>query len=293
MMQKDKKHILLEVRYYIAIIIGAAIAGLSYNLLILPNSIAPSGISGVAAIITRFTNINMGVLIVGINIPLYLISWKRLGLDFGIKSIVGTVVMSVTIDYIPVSPIIAGEPLLGAVFGGMMLGAGLGIAFRNTGSTGGTDILAKLVESAFPAHSIGNYVMAMDIVVILANGLTGENSAYVVLYSFICMYISAAVIDFMQEGVKTAKVYYIITEKAEDIASRINNEISRGATKIKAVGAYTEQEKTMLVCLVLRTEIAKLRRLIKEEDPDAFVYVMDAREVSGKGFEVADRKKLL
>lgn len=293
MAKGNKKRLMLEIGYYFAIIIGALIAGLSYNMLILPNSIAPSGISGVAAIISRFTGISMGILIIALNIPLYIISWRILGLDFGIKSMVGTLVMSLTIDYIPVPAIISEEPLLGAVFGGIMLGAGLGIAFRNTGSTGGTDILAKLISSAFPSHSIGNYVMIMDVIVIVANGLTGENSAFVVLYSLICMYICGFVIDLLQDGVKSAKVYYIITDKGEEIAGYINNELSRGATKIKAVGAYTNEERTMLVCLVLRSEVAKLRRIVKREDPRAFVYVVDAREVSGEGFEAADRKKLL
>ena len=174
-----------------------------------------------------------------------------------------------------------------------MLGFGLGVAFRNTGSTGGTDIIAKLIVTYFPSFSIGNYVMILDIIIIAANGFTGDNSANVVLYSLICMLVGGYVIDFLQDGVKSAKVYYIITTHGDEIAARINSELSRGATKNKAVGAYTNEEKTMLVCLVLRSEVAKLRRLVRTEDPAAFVYVVDAREVNGLGFEAEDRKKLL
>lgn len=291
-MKLNKKRLLLETRYCIAIIIGGIIAGLSYNMLILPNNIAPAGVSGIAAIITRFTKLPMGVLIVAINIPLYILSWRKLGLDFGLKSVLGMLSMSCAIDYIPVKPVIENEPLLGAVFGGAMLGFGLGVAFRNTGSTGGTDIIAKLIVTYFPSFSIGNYVMILDIIIIAANGFTGDNSANVVLYSLICMLVGGYVIDFLQDGVKSAKVYYIITTHGDEIAARINSELSRGATKIKAVGAYTNEEKTMLVCLVLRSEVAKLRRLVRTEDPAAFVYVVDAREVNGLGFEAEDRKKL-
>ena len=258
-MKLNKKRLLLETRYCIAIIIGGIIAGLSYNMLILPNNIAPAGVSGIAAIITRFTKLPMGVLIVAINIPLYILSWRKLGLDFGLKSVLGMLSMS----------------------------------FRNTGSTGGTDIIAKLIVTYFPSFSIGNYVMILDIIIIAANGFTGDNSANVVLYSLICMLVVGYVIDFLQDGVKSAKVYYIITTHGDEIAARINSELSRGATKIKAVGAYTNEEKTMLVCLVLRSEVAKLRRLVRTEDPAAFVYVVDAREVNGLGFEAEDRKKLL
>ncbi len=283
-MKLNKKRLLLETRYCIAIIIGGIIAGLSYNMLILPNNIAPAGVSGIAAIITRFTKLPMGVLIVAINIPLYIHSWRKLGLDFGLKSVLGMLSMSCAIDYIPVKPVIENEPLLGAVFGGAMLGFGLGVAFRNTGSTGGTDIIAKLIVTYFPSFSIGNYVMILDIIIIAANGFTGD---------LICMLVGGYVIDFLQDGVKSAKVYYIITTHGDEIAARINSELSRGATKIKAVGAYTNEEKTMLVCLVLRSEVAKLRRLVRTEDPAAVVYVVDAREVNGLGFEAEDRKKLL
>ena len=281
-----------QIKYYIAIIIGGAIAGLSFNMLLLPNGIAPAGISGLATVISRLTGFDVGVLVILLNIPLYVISGKRLGKDFILKSVVGTISMALAIDVIPMPAIVSGEPLLGAVFGGIMMGAGLGIAFRNTGSTGGTDILAKLLVYFFPSVSIGGCVMALDVLVITANGILGDNSAFVVLYSFICMLVCGVIIDILQNGVKSAKVYYIITSKGEEISKRINNELSRGATKIDVVGAYTDTQKTMLVCLILSSEAARLRSII-ETDEKAFVYTVDAREVSGLGFERQDRRMLL
>ena len=281
-----------QIKYYIAIIIGGAIAGLSFNMLLLPNGIAPAGISGLATVISRLTGFDVGVLVILLNIPLYVISGKRLGKDFILKSVVGTISMALAIDVIPMPAIVSGEPLLGAVFGGIMMGAGLGIAFRNTGSTGGTDILAKLLVYFFPSVSIGGCVMALDVLVITANGILGDNSAFVVLYSFICMLVCGFIIDILQNGVKSAKVYYIITSKGEEISKRINNELSRGATKIDVVGAYTDTQKTMLVCLILSSEAARLRSII-ETDEKAFVYTVDAREVSGLGFERQDRRMLL
>ena len=134
--------------------------------------------------------------------------------------------------------------------------------------------------------------MALDVLVITANGILGDNSAFVVLYSFICMLVCGFIIDILQNGVKSAKVYYIITSKGEEISKRINNELSRGATKIDVVGAYTDTQKTMLVCLILSSEAARLRSII-ETDEKAFVYTVDAREVSGLGFERQDRRMLL
>ncbi len=281
---KNKSLLAVNTRYILAIILGGILSGLSIKIFLLPNSIAPAGISGLAVILNRIIPINTGSLILLLNLPLYIFSWSKLGMDFSIKSFIGTVSTGIAIDYIPFAPVISNEPILGCVFGGIMMGAGLGIAFRNTGSTGGTDIIAKLLAKAYPIGSIGNYVMALDVIIIVLNGMLGENSAYVVLYSLICMYIGSYVIDILQNGVKSGKCYNIITTKGDEIARSINCELKRGVTRLPAVGAYTKRDCDMLVCLVLRTESARLQNIVRKHDPGAFVFITDAREINGVGF---------
>ena len=268
----------------LTVTLGGALLGAAIRLFLIPNGIAPAGVSGIAVILNRFIPLDTGFIILLLNIPLYLLGSKRLGTDFVVRSLVGTVSSSLTLDLLPVSPPVTDEPILGAVYGGIMMGAGLGLAFRSAGSTGGTDIIAKLLAQAYPTVSIGNYVMVLDVLVIVLNGVLGENSAFVVLYSLICMYIGSIVIDVMQNGVKSGRAYNIITTKGDEIAAAINKELGRGVTKLPAVGAYTKRDCQMLVCLVLRSEAARVLSIVKGCDKNAFVFITDAREINGLGF---------
>ena len=168
-MKKTGENALREISDYLAIIFGAALSGVGFNWFIIPNHISPGGVSGVATIIHYLIPaIPVGLAIIAINIPLFLVSWKELGEGFGIKSLVGTLVLSLATDYIHI-PALVDDPLLAGVFGGVMYGAGLGIVLRNNGSTGGTDILAKLIFKRFPARSLGTYILIFDFVIIVAS----------------------------------------------------------------------------------------------------------------------------
>lgn len=291
-MKKMNKNILREVSDYVAVIFGALLAGIGFNLFIIPNHISPGGVSGVATIIHYLVPaIPVGIMIIAINIPLFLISWKELGRGFGIKSLVGTLVLSLATDYVRI-PALINDPLLAGVFGGVMYGAGLGIVLRNNGSTGGTDILAKLIFKRFPARSLGTYILIFDFVVIVASGIANK-SAMAALYSLIAVFASTKTIDLLQDGISSAKAYYIITHRGEEISHRINKELKRGVTVIDTVGAYTGTHAQMLLCLIVRSETAQLRRIVKQADPQSFLFVVDAREVIGNGFGPDDRKKLL
>ena len=169
-------------------------------------------------------------------------SWRELGRGFGIKSLVGTLALSLATDYIKI-PALVDDPLLAGVFGGVMYGAGLGIVLRNNGSTGGTDILAKLIFKRFPARSLGTYILIFDFVIIAASGIANK-SVQVALYSLIAVFVSTKTIDLLQDGVSSAKAYYIITHRGEEISRRINQEMKRGVTVIDTVGAYTGDRKS-------------------------------------------------
>lgn len=264
--------------------LGGALLGTAVRLFLIPNGIAPAGVSGIAVLLNRFIPLNTGFLVLLLNIPLYLLGSKRLGTDFVVRSLAGTVSSSIALDHLPIAPPVTGEPILGAVYGGILTGVGLGLAFKSAGSTGGTDIVAKLLAQAYPTVSIGNYVMALDVLVIVLNGALGENSAFVVLYSIICMYISSIVIDVIQNGVKSGKAYNIITTNGDEIAAAINKELGRGVTKLGAVGAYTKRDYQMLVCIVLRSESARVLNIVRGYDKNAFIFTTDAREINGLGF---------
>ena len=237
-MKKPNKNILREISDYTAIILGALLSGVGFNWFIIPNHISPGGVSGVATIIHYLVPaIPVGLMIIAINIPLFLISWRELGRGFGIKSLVGTLALSLATDYIKI-PALVDDPLLAGVFGGVMYGAGLGIVLRNNGSTGGTDILAKLIFKRFPARSLGTYILIFDFVIIAASGIANK-SVQVALYSLIAVFVSTKTIDLLQDGVSSAKAYYIITHRGEEISRRINQEMKRGVTVIDTVGAYT------------------------------------------------------
>ena len=283
---------------YSIITLGLILYAVGFCGFILPHGVITGGLAGIAALIFFKTGIPVAYSFYTLNIILLSIAYRIVGRGFVLKTIYGasglSLFMLIAQMFFKSHPVfLEHDILLSCIIGAVLCGVGTGLAFTHNGSTGGTDIIAKLIVTYFPSFSIGNYVMILDIIIIAANGFTGDNSANVVLYSLICMLVGGYVIDFLQDGVKSAKVYYIITTHGDEIAARINSELSRGATKIKAVGAYTNEEKTMLVCLVLRSEVAKLRRLVRTEDPAAFVYVVDAREVNGLGFEAEDRKKLL
>lgn len=281
-----KKSMLLEARDYAVILLGCFIYAMAFNMFIDPNSIAPGGISGLAVILNRLTGWPIGLIIIAVNIPLFALSWKELGLEFGIKSLVATLAFSIMIDVFPM-PAVVYDPLLASVFGGVLAGIGLGLVLRSNGSTGGTDIIGKLIHKFFPGLSIGSYILLADGLVIAGTWVfIGHLPA---LYSLICVFVSTKALDVLQEGIISAKTYYIISDRSKEIASRILIELDRGATFLKAQGSFTHAEKNVLMCLITRSEISRLRRIIKEEDEHAFVFVADAREVFGDGFSPRDR----
>ena len=291
--KKRKKHVWREIADYIGILAGAAISALSFVWFIIPNALAPGGVSGIATILHGLLSVPVGGTIFAINIPLFMISWKEAGWRFGVKSLVGTAALSVLIDLFEAVGIrpLAEEPLLGALFGGMMMGMGLGIVFRSNGSTGGTDIVGKVLVKRFPGHSLASYLLGIDLCIVIAGGIVSR-SALVALYSMICVFVSSKTIDILQHGLSAAKVYYIISDRHEEIAQCVNTQLQRGATLLRGEGSYTGAEKRVLLCIVLRSEIASLKRIIHRIDPAAFVFVMEASEVEGLGFSPEERKKL-
>ncbi|NLO89868.1 MAG: YitT family protein [Clostridia bacterium] len=267
---------------YGLITLGSFITAVGLDMFLVPNRIAAGGVSGLATIIHYLLGFSVGITILILNIPLFLSSLKVLGPQFGIKTLYGFFTLSVFVDLLkPVVKSPTTDPLLAAIFGGMLTGLGLGLVFKAGGTTGGTDIAAQLIRKFFKVSS-GQGLMLIDGIVIILAGIFF--SVELALYALIAVFITTRVIDVVQEGLG-AKAAFIISDHTDKIAREILTQMERGATLMKCTGAYTCREKGLLLTVVGRWEVTKLKSLVKEVDPYAFVIVADAHEVLGEGFK--------
>jgi len=269
---------------YIQIVTGTLVTALSFNLFILPHEIAPGGVSGIGALIYYVSghSIPVGVTIIALNIPLFAASLKMLGGRFGIRTLLATILLSVFIDYIKV-PSLSDNALLASVYGGVLMGFGLGLVFRGNATTGGTDLMARLVHRWVHSIGISWVLFAIDSLVVVASGiLLGPDKA---LYALVTLFITSKMIDLVLEGLNQSKAFFIITAHTEAIVGRILQEMDRGATLLKGRGAYTGEDRDVILCVLNRVQVTRLKALVKEEDPAAFVLVADVREAMGEGFK--------
>ena len=269
----------------IGIFVGCLIYAIAVDIFIQPNHIAPGGFIGIAIILNHyFQFLPIGLAVIAMNIPLLVIGLERIGIKFFFGTIVGTILSSALIDILaPYLPQFQSEPMLAALYGGFLMGAGIGIVFRFYASTGGTDLLAQIVYDT-TGLPFGQSLMLIDIVIIIASGIVFKD-VNVPLYSIIAELISNYAIDLAQEGFTSYKVLFIITSNPEEIKDRIFEELGRGVTELEVKGGYTEEPRKMLMIAVLHTEVMKVKRIAIEADPNSFTIVGDSSEVIGLGFK--------
>lgn len=278
--------IIKTILFYMQIIFGAFLLAQSFNLFFLPNEIAPGGMSGLSSIIHFVTGLPLGLLYFILNIPLFIIAWKQNGRKFVFKTLIATLATTLFMDVICLPPtVISALPndrLLAAVYGGLLMGTGVGIVIRAGATTGGTDILAVWVHKYFSSISIAWAMFFFDVIVVtLAGILLSPASA---LYAIIALFISAKMTDFLQVGMDSARSFIIISDKSELIAELIMENTKRGVTALKGTGMYTKSDKEVLLCVTKRYQVNQVRKLIKSVDENAFVIVQNAAEVMGEGF---------
>ena len=267
---------------YFLLVFGSIVAAAGFALFILPCSLAPGGVSGVAVIINHLIGYKVGLVNLIINVPLFLLAQKKLGKDFLIKSLIGTVLLSIFIDLFPQINLAQSDMLLAAIFGGILTGSGLALCFASGGSTGGIDILTKLILVKRPDFSVGNMMLMLDGIIIVVSMLV--MSAFGGLYSLLTVLVSTKTIDFIVSGYSQAKLYWIISDKSEEISKKIMVELGRGVTIVEATGAFSSKKKNTIVCLVGRQDVLKLKQIIKKADSTSFAFVLPATEVLGNGF---------
>ncbi|WP_130807717.1 YitT family protein [Senegalia massiliensis] len=269
---------------YVAITFGTIIMALSLNMFLGPNTIAPGGVSGIAIVIQKITNgfVKIEITNLLINIPLFIGGVLVLGKSFGAKTLYATIGLSFFVKVFPNS-VATNNLLLASIFGGLLIGIGIGIIFRFGGTTGGTDLGAAIINKYFPGLSIPKIMMSIDLMVVVFAGLV-DKKLDTALYSIISLYILVKVIDQILEGLSYSKAFLIISNNPEKLGSAILKEIDRGATILKGKGMYTGNDRNVLLCVVNRAEITKLKNLINKLDKNAFVMVTEIHEVLGEGF---------
>ena len=271
---------------YLQILLGALIGGAAYPLFLTPNRIAPGGITGIATILNFLLKWPVGTVSLVMNIPLFLIGYKTMGRIFAFRSLVATVLFSVFIDVLPLQPVI-NDPMLGALYGGVLLGIGLGLIMRGGATTGGSDMIARMVHKHFSFISTGAFLFAIDFAVVLAaSALIGISEA---LYALISIFRAAKVMDVVIIGFSANKACFVISARWQEISARIMKDMDRGVTQLTARGGYTGEERPTLLCVISRSEITAFKRILREEDENAFVIIVEAHEAIGDGFSVLEK----
>ncbi len=276
---------------YGLIVLGSILFAAGFQFFLYPNSIIVGGVSGIAMIINYLTQLPVGAMTIILNIPLFVIAWKHFGSKFIIASLVGMLLSSVFVDLfalISYSP--TNDMLLACIIGGAVKGLGLGIIYYAGATTGGTDIIAKFVRLRFPYLNFGTVILLTDAVIILAFAVIFKK-VEAAMYAVISMFVVSKVIDLVLYGIDNSSVCYIISEKSEQLVSDITDRLHRGVTILEGEGAYSHQNKQVLLCVVKRTQIADIRKIIRSIDENAFFIVTDAKNVFGKGFgDLSDNK---
>lgn len=275
---------LKTLREYFFILGGSLFTAVGLDMFLVPNKIAAGGVSGIATIIYYITHWPVGTVMLVINVPLFLAGVKKLGMVFGIRSLFGTITLSLFVDLLASKvPVPTKDPLLASIYGGILVGIGLGFVFRNKGTTGGTDLAAAIVNN-YMKLSVGVILFVIDASVIVAAGIVFR-SAELALYALLTVFLTARVIDFVQEGFGNAKAALIISTQPDVVSEAILRQMDRGVTALRGKGMYTGADRDIILSVVTRAEISSLKELVHNIDPGAFVILTDIHEVLGEGFK--------
>lgn len=266
-------------------IIGTALFAASVHIFTAPNMIAPGGVTGISTMINHATGLPIGAVNIVLNIPIMIFGLLNLGKWFMLKTIISSLTFSLVMDYILIFvPAYTGEKILVAIFGGVLMGAGIGIVLNRGGSTGGMDIINKSIQRRVPHMRLGTLTLLFDLVIISVSVFAYKNidSAF---YAAILLFISSKAIDTVLYGFNISKLMYIVSSHAVEIAQEIIIKMHRGATILESRGAYTDERRPTILCAVRQSEYFKVKKIIKGIDPNAFVMISSATEVVGSGFK--------
>lgn len=266
---------------YVQIVLGCVVGAMAYPMFLIPNSIASGGVTGIAMIVNHLTEVRVGLLSLLMNIPLFAVGYRFMGRVFAFRSLVATLLFSILIDILPL-PAVTNDPLLGCVFGGALLGAGLGLILRGGATTGGSDMVARMVHKYFQHISVGAFLMFIDFCVVAAAGFLIQ--VEYALYALISIFLASRLIDVVMDGFSKQKACYIISQKHESLRKSLIDNMDRGVTVMRAEGGYSREERPVLLCIVSAQEMGQLKTIVRQADERAFLFITDAYEVLGEGF---------
>ncbi|WP_240503515.1 YitT family protein [Natranaerobius trueperi] len=285
--KKNKiKELLID---FIGITIGCAVAGIGMNMFLIPNQIAAGGVSGLGIILLYVLGIPVGATVLGVNVPLLFVEAKIMGFNYTIRTVYGALMFSFLIEVFSFVPNFTGDIFLSAIYGGIILGIGLGLVFRNRGTTGGTALAAQLLQK-YTGLTIGQAIIGFDMIIIVLSAIFFD--AEVALYALISLFVASKTLDMVQQGFRQTKAALIISNKSKEISQEIFSQLNRGVTNITARGGYTGEDREMILVVVNRTELSRLKSLVYSTDENSFVIVSEANEVLGEGFKAVEQDDL-
>lgn len=265
-------------------VVGCALFGLGFNLFLEPNGLNAGGISGLSMVLVHFAGFgSIGLVTALINLPLFAIAGVKIGRNFFLLSLLGMTFCAAFLDTFARLPIPATEPLVGALYGGVLCGIGLGIVFSAGGSTGGSDIIVRLIKLRWQNVPIGTISICFDLAVAILTGIVFRDISRT-LYSGVALFVSGQVVDAVVYRFDYSKVALIVTKDYEAVSKQIAQELNRGVTLLHAQGYYSQKETKVVLTAVRRQQLAELKRLVVQVDPDAFIIVQEAHQVLGDGF---------
>ena len=275
-------------RDYVLILAGALAQAVALRLFMVPAQLASGGVSGISQLIHHFTGWPIGLMVFIGNIPLFLLGWRRLGgRRFAMRTLAAVTAYSIfteAVIWLPFFPKngITTDLVLNSLYGAVVSGIGYGLVYRGQGTSGGTDILARILNRWKGVPMTQSYLMTDTLVILAAGFVFGWQKA---LYAIIVLYVSGLVVDSTLEGAGTVRTALIITSKCEEMARRILAEMERGVTILNGTGAYTGEKRPVLYCVVTRSEVQQLKTIAHETDPQAFIVIGAAHEALGEGFQ--------
>lgn len=278
---KNVKNILIEI---IETIVGAFIMAVATSLFLLPNQLSSGGFAGIATILYYFLKIPMGISILAFNIPLFLFAGYKLGKSFFIKSIIGTITFSLSIDILDKLTPLTQDRFLACIYGGIIIGLGTAIILKANSSTGGSDLISLLVKKYNSDIRTSNVIIIVDTIIVGLNILFFREIE-IGLYSAIAIYLMGKMIDIIFEGIYFTKLVIIISNKSQEISEEIGDKVGKGTTGLFGKGMYTNEHKTILMCAASRGDVARVKQIAKKIDPKSFIIIANAREVVGLGFK--------
>lgn len=264
-------------------LLGASIMAAGIAFFLLPNQLSSGGVSGIATIAYYLFNIPMGTVILALNVPLFLFAMYKLGKRFFVKSIIGTASLSIFIDFMDQFNPLTQDRFLACIYGGIITGLGSAIILKSHSSTGGSELISNIVKAFRPNARMSRIIMIFDIIVVSLNVFFFKEIE-IGLYSAIAIYLMGKIIDIVFEGIYFTKLVIIVSNKNEEIAKKIGNDVKRGTTGLFGKGMYTNEEKLVLMCAASRGDVAKVKTVAKKIDPKCFIVITNSREVVGQGF---------